>query len=105
MKQSFNVMLIALERRECYLDIRFFKTIDSAQRFKKEVIDYNGNFIVLGIFKVDQKSNHSWATFIYDKELKIMHQVFVKSKKECNIVARMFLEYNNKYNITFKKRY
>lgn len=98
-------MLIALEQRECYLDIRFFKTIDSAQKFKKELIDYNGNFTVLGIFETNKESNHSWVTFIYDKKLKIMHQVFVKSKKECKIVARMFLEYENKYNITFKRKY
>lgn len=105
MKQSFNVMLIALEQKECYLDIRYFKTIDSAQKFKNELIDYNGNFTVLGILKTDKESNHSWVTSIYDKKLKIMHQVFVKSKKECKIVARMFLEYENKYNITFKKKY
>lgn len=105
MKQSFNVMLIALERKECYLDIRFFKTINSAQKFKEELIDYNGNFTVLGIFEVDKRSNHSWETLIFDKKLKLTHQVFVKSKKECKIVARMFLEYENKYNITFKKRY
>lgn len=105
MKQSFNVMLIALERREHYLDIRFFKTIDSAQKFKEGLIDYNSNFIVLGVFEVDKKSNHSWRTLIYDKKLKIMHQVFVKSKKECKIVAGMFLEYENKYNITFRKIY
>lgn len=105
MKRSFNVMLIALERQEHYLDIRFFKTIDNAQNFKEGLIDYNGNFTVLGIFKVDKESNHSWVTLVYDKKLKIMHQVFVKSKKECKIVARMFLEYENKYNITFKKRY
>ena len=105
MKRQFNIMLIALERKECYLDIRYFKTIDSAQKFKKGLIDYNGNFTVLGIFKVNRESNHSWVTFIFDKKLKIMHQVFVRSKKECKIVARMFLEYENKYNITFKKRY
>lgn len=105
MKRSFDVMLIALERQEHYLDIRFFKTIDSAQKFKEGLIDYNGNFIVLGVFKVNKEGNHSWITSIYDKKLKIMHQVFVKSKKECKIVAEMFLEYENKYNITFKKRY
>lgn len=105
MKQSFNVMLIALEKKECYLDVRFFKTINSAQEFKEGLIDYNENFIVLGILKVDKGSNHSWETLIYDKKLKISHRVFVKSKKECKIVARMFLEYENKYNITFKKRY
>lgn len=105
MKRSFNVMFIALERKECYLDIRFFKTMNSAQEFKKGLTDYNGNFTVLGIFETDKRSNHRWVTFIYDKKLKIMHQVFVKSKKECKIVARMFLEYENKYNITFKKIY
>ena len=105
MKQQFNVMLIALERQECYLEIRLFKTIDSAQRFKEGLIDYNGNFTVLGIFEMEKGSNHSWETLIYDKKLEITHRVFVKSKKECKIVARMFLEYENKYNITFKKKY
>ena len=105
MKQSFNVMLIALERKECYLNTRYFKTMDSAQKFKEELIDYNKNFIVLGIFKMKMESNHSWETLIYDKKLKRTHRVFVKSKKDCKIVAGMFLEYENKYNITFKKIY
>lgn len=105
MKQSFNVVLIALERKEGYFDIRYFKTMDSAQKFKEGLIDYNGNFTILGIFKREMRSNHSWETLIFDKKLKIMHRVFVKSKKECKIVARMFLEYENKYNITFKKIY
>ena len=105
MEQQFNVMLIALEQKENYLHIRFFKTINSAQAFKKGLIDYNENFIVLGIFEMKKRSNHSWQTLIYDKELKMRHQVFVKSKKECKIVAGMFLEYKNSYNITFKKRY
>lgn len=105
MKRSFNVMLIALEQKENYLSVRYFETMDSAHKFKRELKDYNENFIVLGIFKVKKESNHSWITFIYDKKLNIMHQVFVKSKKECKIVARMFLEYEDKYNITFKKKY
>lgn len=105
MKKEFNVMLIALEQKENYLDIRFFKTMDSAYKFGKELKDYNENFTVLGIFNVKKDSNHSWKVLIYDKVLNIKHQVFVNSKKECKIVARMFLEYENKYNITFKKRY
>ena len=105
MEQSFNVVLIALERKERDLDIRYFKTMDSAQKFKEELINYDGNSTVLGIFKREEESNHSWETLIYDKVLKRTHRVFVKSKKECKIVARMFLEYENKYNITFKKIY
>jgi hypothetical protein len=105
MRTKFNVMLIALEQRENYLDIRFFKTMDSACRFGKELKDYNENFAILGVLNVKKNSNHSWKVSICDKMLKIKHQVFVYSKKECKIVARMFLEYNDKYNITFKKRY
>jgi ribosomal protein S10 len=105
MKKEFNVMLIALEQKENYLDIRSFKTMDSAYKFGKELKDYNENFTVLGIFNVKKSSNHSWEMLIYDKVLNIKHQVFVNSKKECKIVTRMFLEYENKYNITFKKKY
>ena len=105
MKQSFNVMLIMLEQKENYVSVRFFETMEKAHKFGREIKDYNENFAVLGIFKVNKESGHSWVTLIYDKKLKIMHQVFVKSKKECKIVARMFLEYENKYNITFKKKY
>lgn len=105
MKQSFNVMLIALEQKENYLSIRFFKTMDSAHKFKEELKDYNDNFAVLGIFEVRKNSNHLWKVLIYDKKLNKQHQVFVRSRKECKIVARMFLEYENKYNITFERRY
>ena len=98
-------MLIALEQKENYLDIRFFKTKHDACNFGKELKDYNENFTVLGIFDVKNDSNHSWIVLIYDKILNIQHQVFVNSKKEGKIVARMFLEYENKYNITFKKKY
>lgn len=105
MKQSFNVMLIALEQKENYLDVRYFKTMDSAHKFKEELKDYNENFVVLGIFELGKKSNHIWRVLIYDKELNIQHQVFVMSKKECKIVAGIFLEYKNNYNITFEKVY
>lgn len=105
MKKKFNVMLIALEQKENYLSIRFFETMDSACKFGKELKDYNENFAVLGVFDVKKDSNHSWEVLIYDKILNIKHQVFVNSKKECKIVTKMFLEYENKYNITFKKRY
>ena len=105
MKQLFNVMLIALEQKENYLSIRYFKTMDNAHRFKEELKDYNENFVVLGIFNVERNSNHSWEVLIYDKKLDKEHQVFVYSKKECKIVAKMFLEYENKYNITFKRKY
>lgn len=105
MKQSFNVMLIALEQKENYLSVRYFRTMDSAHKFKEELKDYNENFVVLGIFEVVKKSNHIWEVSIYDKELDKQHQVLVQSKKECETVARMFLEYKNKYNITFEKIY
>ena len=105
MKKKFNIMLIALEQKENYLDIRFFKTMDSACRFGEGLKDYNENFTVLGIFDVKKNSNHSWKMLIYDKELNIKHQIFVNSKKEGKIVARRFLKYKNKYDITFKKKY
>ena len=105
MKQSFNVMLIALEQKENYLDIRYFKTMDSAHKFKEELKDYNENFVVLGIFELEKSSNHIWRVLIYDKELDIQHQVLVMSKKECKTVARIFLEYKDNYNITFEKMY
>jgi hypothetical protein len=66
---------------------------------------YNKNFAILGIFKTQQKSNHSWRVLIYDEVLKIKHTIFVKSKKECNIIARIFLKHKDEYNITFKKLY
>lgn len=105
MKQSFNVMLIALEQKENYLSIRYFKTMDSARKFKEELKDFNENFAVLGIFEVAKRSKHIWEVSIYDKELDKQHQVLVQSKKECETVAGMFLEYKNNYNITFKKIY
>ena len=105
MKQSFNVMLIALEQKENYLSIRYFETIDSAHKFKEELKDYNENFVVLGIFELAKRGNHIWRVLIYDKELDIQHQVLVMSKKECKTVARIFLEYKNNYNITFEKMY
>lgn len=105
MKQSFNVMLIALEQKENYLSIHYFKTMDSAYKFKEELKDYNENFVVLGIFDAMKNSNHCWEVLIYDKELNKQHEVFVTSKKECKIVTRIFLEYKNEYNITFKKIY
>ena len=77
MKKDFNVMLIALEQKENYLDIRFFKTTHGACEFGATLKDYNENFAVLGVFKVNKSSNHSWKVLIYDKVLNIKHQVFV----------------------------
>lgn len=105
MEKSFNVMLIALEQKENYLSIRYFETMDSAHRFKEELKDYNENFVVLGIFEIAKNSKHIWEVSIYDKELDKQHQVLVTSKKECEIVARIFLEYKDEYNITFEKIY
>lgn len=105
MKAAFNVMLIALEQKENYLDIRFFKKMENACKFGQKLKDYNENFAVLGVFNVKRDSSHRWEVSICDKMLNIKHQIFVYSKKECKIVARMFLEYENKYNITFKKKY
>lgn len=105
MKQSFNVMLIALEQKENYLSIRYFETMDSANRFKEELKDYNENFVVLGILELAKSGKNIWRVLIYDKDLDIQHEVLVMSKKECEAVARIFLEYKNNYNITFDKMY
>lgn len=105
MRRKFNVMLIALEQVKNYTSVCFFETINAACEFGMGLKRYNKNFAILGIFKTQQKSNHSWRVLIYDKELKIKHTIFVKSKKECNIIARIFLKYKDEYNITFKKLY
>ena len=105
MKKSFNVMLIALEQKENYLRVHYFRTMEGACKYKSGLKDFNENFVVLGIFNMEKGSNHSWEVLIYDKKLDVKHQVFVYSKKECKIVAKMFLEYENKYNITFKRIY
>lgn len=105
MKRNFNVMLIALEQAKNYLDIRYFETMESACSFGRQLKDYNKNFTILGAFNVNKKSNHCWKVSLYDKKTKIKHQVFVKSKKECIIVAKMFCEYENKYSTNFKKCY